>query len=78
MAALVTALDTEFTPAVGDFNVQVTGAPATLVRKNVAGATFAPVEAPIAGSFICSNPIAGAVYKFQSSLPGTSTVRADQ
>lgn len=78
MAALTTALDTEFTPAVGDFNVQIAGAPATLVRKNAAGATFEPVESAVAGSFVCSNPVAGAVYKFQTAFPGVAVVRADQ
>lgn len=78
MAALITTIDSEFTPAAGDFLVQITGAPATLLRKNAAGAAFAPVEGATAGCFVCSNPVAGAVYKFQTPFPGTAVVRADQ
>lgn len=37
MASLVSALDTEFTPAVGDFNVQVSTGVASLLRKNSSG-----------------------------------------
>ncbi len=77
MASLVSALDTEFTPAVGDFNVQVSSGVATLLRKNSAGVAFAVVQSVVAGAFVCSNPIAGAVYKF--SAPSSSTVvQADQ
>ena len=77
MASLVSALDTEFTPAVGDFNVQVSSGVATLLRKNSAGVAFAVVQFVVAGAFVCSNPIAGAVYKF--SAPSSSTVvQADQ
>ena len=77
MTTLVTALDTEFTPAVGDFNVQVSSGTATLLRKNASGAAFAVVQSAVAGAFVCSNPIAGAVYKF--SAPSSSTVvQADQ
>jgi len=77
MASLVSALDTEFTPAVGDFNVQVSFGVATLLRKNSAGVAFAVVQSVVAGAFVCSNPIAGAVYKF--SAPSSSTVvQADQ
>lgn len=78
MAALTTALDTEFTPAVGDFIVQVTAGPANLLRKNAAGADFAVVQALAAGSaVVVSNPVAGAVYMF-TALVGTPSVRADQ
>lgn len=77
MATLVSALDTEFTPAVGDFNVQVSSGTATLLRKNSAGSPFAVVQSAVAGAFVCSNPVAGAVYKF--SAPSSSTVvAADQ
>ena len=77
MTTLVSALDTEFTPAVGDFNVQVSSGVATLLRKNSAGVAFAVVQSVVAGAFVCSNPIAGAVYKF--SAPSSSTVvQADQ
>lgn len=77
MTTLVSALDTEFTPAVGDFNVNVPHGVATLLRKDDAGAEFAVVQSVVAGAFVCSNPIAGAVYKF--SAPSSSTVvRANQ
>ena len=76
MASLVSALETEFTPAVGDFNISVTGGTATLLRKNSSGTAYAVVEAGITGAKVCSNPIGGAVYKFQS--PVAATVQADQ
>ena len=76
MASLVSALETEFTPAVGDFIISVTGGPATLLRKNSSGTAFAVVETGITGAKVCSNPITGAVYKFQS--PVAATVQADQ
>ena len=77
MASLVSALDTEFTPAVGDFNVQVSTGGATLMRKNSSGVAFAVVQSVVSGAFVCSNPIAGAVYKFTAPLAST-VVQADQ
>lgn len=79
MAALVTALDTTFTPAAGDFIAQSTGAPANLLRKTANGAAnFALVGVVAAGQGVTvSNPVAGAVYKF-TAVSGTPTVRADQ
>lgn len=77
MATLVSALDTEFTPAVGDFNVQVSAGTATLLRKNTSGSPFGVVQSVVSGAFICSNPIAGAVYKFTSPA-STTVVQADQ
>lgn len=77
MASLVAAVDTEFTPAVGDFNISVTTMPATLMRKNSAGTAFAVVENLFSGAKICSNPVAGAVYKFTSPY-NTAVVQADQ
>lgn len=76
MATLTTALDTDFTPAVGDFNVQATGGVATLRRKNSSGAAFAPVG-KVEGAGIVNNPIAGAVYQF-TTFSGTPVVQADQ
>lgn len=77
MASLVSVLETEFTPAVGDFNISVTGGSATLFRKNSSGTAFAAVPpGALAGAYVCANPIAGAVYKFQS--PVAATVQADQ
>lgn len=77
MTTLVSALDTDFTPAVGDFNVQVTGGVATLLRKNTAGSAFAVVQSVLAGAAVCSNPVAGAVYRF-SSPSSTTAVQAEQ
>lgn len=76
MATLTSALDTDFTPAVGDFNVQATGGVATLMRKNSAPAAFSPVGA-VDGAKVVSNPIAGAVYRFVS-FSGSPVVQADQ
>ena len=50
MTTLVSALDTEFTPAVGDFNVNVPHGVATLLRKDDAGAEFAVVQSVVAPS----------------------------
>jgi hypothetical protein len=78
MASLVSALDTEFTPAVGDFNVSVTTMPAHLLRKNSSGTAFAAVTPnEFTGAMVCQNPVAGAVYKFISKY-GISVVQADQ
>lgn len=79
MTALTTALDTEFTPAAGDFIVQVTGgSPANLLRKNAAGAEYAVLGVLESGAArIVSNPVSGAVYKF-TAVSGTPSVRADQ
>lgn len=77
MATLTTALETEFTPAAGDFIVQATGRPVALMRKNTSGAAFAQVTAIDNQALIVSNPIAGAVYKFvPSGMP--VAVQADQ
>jgi hypothetical protein len=77
MATLVTALNTEFTPAVGDFNVQVSSGVATLLRKNTSGSAFAVVQSAVSGAFVCTNPIAGAVYQF-TAPQSTTVVQADQ
>ncbi|CAB4153161.1 hypothetical protein UFOVP607_52 [uncultured Caudovirales phage] len=77
MATLTSTIETEFTPAVGDFNVQVTGGTATLLRKNTTGAAFSVAQPAFAGAYICNNPIAGAVFKF-SAPTGAAVVQADQ
>jgi hypothetical protein len=76
MATLVSALQTEFTPAAGDFIAQSTGGTAQLMRKNSSGAGFAGVGL-IDGAMIVSNPVAGAVYKFDTRS-GSPSVQADQ
>ncbi len=65
MASLTTSTDTDFTPAAGDFLVQVKGS-VQLVRKNGAAAAFQLVQSVINNAVIVSNPIAGAVYQVTS------------
>lgn len=77
MATLVSALDTDFTPAAGDFIVQATAGAAVLMRKNTSGAAFAPVGVIDKAGVIVSNPIANAVYRLVAHT-GTPTVQADQ
>ena len=77
MATIASAVETEFTPAAGDFIAQVTGQPAALMRKNSAGASFVPVAAIDNQAIVVSNPVAGAVYKFVASGRPV-TVQADQ
>lgn len=77
MASLVSALDTEFTPAVGDFNVQVTGGNANLLRKNSTALAWALVTDLANRALVVSNPVAGAVYKFTAATT-TPVVQADQ
>jgi len=79
MATLTTELATAFTPAVGDFIVQTTGAGVRLERRNTSGAAWAlvgfiePNECKVV-----SNPIAAADYRFVSVGGGTPVVQADQ
>lgn len=80
MATLVSALATSFTPAQGDFIVQVTGGAAVLQRRNTSGAAWAPVETLDSGAYVVSNPVAGAQYQLVAP-PGSliaGTVQADQ
>ena len=77
MATLVSTLNTEFTPAVGVFVVQVTGGSASLMKKNTPGAAFS-----LAGNIDnenkdVENSVAGAVFKFDR-ISGTPVVQADQ
>lgn len=77
--ALITgsnALNTDFTPAAGDFTVEVSGGAATLQAKAASGATFVTVGRIDNERRIVSNPVAGAIYRFQSGE--AVTVRADQ
>jgi hypothetical protein len=79
MASLTTSLNTEFTPAAGTFDVQVTGGSAALLRKNSSSAAFTEVRGgPIIGAVVVDNPVAGAVYKLVSDQPGTVVVAVDQ
>lgn len=78
MATLTSSLNTEFTPAASDFIAQSTGGDVALLRKNTSGAVFTQVGILSAGvSYICANPVAGAVYKALSAN-GNPTFQADQ
>ena len=71
-----TALDTEFTPAVGEFIAQATVADAVLLRKGASAAAFVYAGTILKDTAVnVSNPIAGAVYKFAAG--SGATVRAD-
>lgn len=77
MTTLVSALDTEFTPAAGPFNVDVPSGVATLLRKVPGASTFSVVQSVVSGAHVCDNDIGSTVYKF--TAPSSSTVvQADQ
>lgn len=80
MATLTSALDTDFTPAAGDFIAQATGGSVQLLRKNSSGAAFALVGliGIGTGAVIVSNPVAGAVYRFSTTGGQVVAVQADQ
>ncbi len=78
MATLVSALDTEFTPAVGNFNAQVSGGMALLERKQTADAAWVEVSRVHAAGVVVNNAVAGAVYRFSNGGIGTPVVQADQ
>ena len=64
-----TTFGTDFTPAAGLFNVQVTGGPAELWRKASSGSAWAlagQLEPNYAYDLTCA---AGAVYKFVGAAP---------
>lgn len=77
MATLVTALNTEFTPAVGDFNAQATGGMAILERKQTSGAAWGEAGRIHNAGVVVENPISGAVYRFRADVAGVA-VQADQ
>jgi len=77
MPTLVSALNTEFTPAVGDFLAQASGGSALLERRQTVGAAFVSLGPIHNAGVIVSNPVAGAIYRFTAAI-GTPTVQADQ
>jgi hypothetical protein len=84
MASLTTSTDTDFTPAAGDFLIQVKGS-VQLVRKNSATPAFQLVQSIINAAVVVSNPVAGAVYQLTSmqgsaaaALAAGVTVAVDQ
>jgi len=79
MASLTTALNTNFTPAAGDFIVQCTGGSVQLMRSNDGTAAFASCALITNEAKTVSNPVAGAIYKFVPVNPNvTPTVAANQ
>lgn len=81
MATLVSALNTDFTPAAGDFIVQVTGGNGILMRRDTSGAPMARVGPAISGAVVVSNPVTGAIFQIQVAPGSTSqamVVQADQ
>lgn len=77
MATLVSTLGTEFTPSAGDFIASSSGGPSLLMRKNTSTSPYAMVGM-VSGAIVVSNPVAGAVYRFDSYQGSTPTVQADQ
>lgn len=76
MATIASALNTSFTPAVGDFIVSITSGNANLMRRNTSTSPWALVTPISNGALIVSNPIAAADYMFQSN--NAAVVQADQ
>lgn len=76
MATLTTSVNTVFTPAAGDFIVQIPSIDVTLERRNTAGAAWLPIGPKMSGALIVSNPVAGADYRF--TTVGDTRVQADQ
>lgn len=76
MATLTTTVNTVFTPAAGDFIVQIASNDVTLERRNTAGAPWVPVGPKFNGALVIANPVAGADYRFTTI--GNAIVQADQ
>jgi hypothetical protein len=77
MATLTTAVNTTFTPAAGDFIVQVAAGDVQLERRNTSSAPWVPVGPKLTGAWIVSNPVAAADYRFTTTSQN-ATVQADQ
>jgi hypothetical protein len=79
MATLTTALNTSFTPAVGDFIAQASGGMVYLQRRNTSGSAWVNIQPNIdaLGAVVVNNPIAGADYQFVSATTA-AVVSADQ
>lgn len=77
MATLTTALNSAFTPGVGDFIAQTTG-PVVLERRNTTGAAWVAAASMERGSYIVANPVDGAQYRFVPVGSPNASVQADQ
>lgn len=81
MAALVTAVDTDFTPAATPFTISVSVGAASLLRRSAAGTAWNTVRTEMTASDsgqIVDNPVAGTIYRFVPAGGNPPTVRADQ
>lgn len=78
MATLTSSVNTDFTPAVGDFIVQVSGGTASITRRNTSGAANVSIGTLTNGAGVVSNPIAGAIYQFVPQGSTVVAVQADQ
>ena len=83
MAKLTDTLDTDFIPEVGEFLVETFGG-IRLLRKNAADssrwsqvAEFSSLGGQYPPAVSISNPVAGAIYRFEATQPN-SAARADQ
>lgn len=83
MATLKNTFDSDFTPAVGDFIVEVSGTVRVLRKNTSASAKWSQVaevsslDRAYPPAAVISNPVAGAVYRFEAMTIG-ATVQADQ
>lgn len=77
MATLTAVLNTEFTPAAGEFNAQASGGIAVLERKQTSGAAFTEAGRIHNAGVVVSNPVAGSVFRFVAVTAGVA-VQADQ
>lgn len=77
MATIASAVNTAFTPAVGDFRIQVTAGDVVLESRGTAGAPWAPCGPRISGVLVVDNPVGGVDYRFTSASQVTA-VQADQ
>ena len=78
MALLSSTLAADFTPAIGDFILQVDGGSVVLLRRNAGGQALAQCGSVGPGqAVVIANPVSGAVYQVQT-LSGSPTFRADQ
>lgn len=78
MPTLTNALNTAFTPTVGDFIVQASPPGAVLERRNTAGAAWVSCLL-VRGAATVANPVAGAQYRLMAQAgQAAPTVQADQ